>query len=591
MPRGSSAQGPAENPAEACAAKNQTDAATVGQYKFTAYKSSDGACVQVTSGGKVVYNQSVDSFQTYTLGQPEDAQDNIPAIANGTDVTGRGQPDMIVSLFTGGAHCCTIHYVFELGPQFKLLATLNDSDDDLAHFERGADRALRLRDGRLDFWLLADVLCVFAVGAGDAALDGRCQGRRIPSGDGQDADARADDSGVEQGAERGAEGGGGGRCRFHRNDDVADGVEPDLRRAIGSGVEVCGCTGAEGAAKPTADARGFLLAAEDEPVLAGFAADVEGYAAGMRQCPGKSAAVAAKRFVESTFPQGLKANKIFVLMAPLKSCPDTSCFDDEVVPPTSATRAPNHSRQLQIDSPRSVKRVPDALVSKLQNHHALGSPRLRIVLSNIGTFGDINPLIAIALELKRRGHTPVMALPNVYRPKIEPLGLEFHALRPDIDPTNSKLVEMVYDVKKGTETGLREFLYPVLRQTYDDLLDAATKPARADLLLLGELNYAGPIVAEVTGIPWASYVLAPFSFFSAFDPPVLPPFPKLARADKAPGMGRAMKRLARFVTRKWPEPVYELRRELGLPKGKNPIFDAKHSPNLVLALFSRVLGD
>jgi UDP:flavonoid glycosyltransferase YjiC (YdhE family) len=55
-------------------------------------------------------------------------------------------------------------------------------------------------------------------------------------------------------------------------------------------------------------------------------------------------------------------------------------------------------------------------------------------------------------------------------------------------------------------------------------------------------------------------------------------------------MGRAMRRLARFVTRKWPEPVYELRRELGLPKGKNPIFDAKHSPYLVLALFSRVLG-
>jgi MGT family glycosyltransferase len=215
---------------------------------------------------------------------------------------------------------------------------------------------------------------------------------------------------------------------------------------------------------------------------------------------------------------------------------------------------------------------------------------LRIVLSNIGTFGDINPLISIALELKRRGHTPVMALPNVYRPKIAPLGLEFRELRPDIDPTNTKLVEMIYDVKKGTETGLREFLFPVLRQTYDDLLDAATKPERADLLLLGELNYAGPIVAEVTGIPWASYVLAPFSFFSAFDPPVLPPFPKLARADKAPGMGRAMQRLARFVTRKWPEPVYALRRELGLPPGKNPIFDAKHSPNLVLALFSRVLG-
>jgi rhamnosyltransferase subunit B len=216
---------------------------------------------------------------------------------------------------------------------------------------------------------------------------------------------------------------------------------------------------------------------------------------------------------------------------------------------------------------------------------------LRIVLSNIGTLGDINPLIALALELKRRGHVPIMALPAVYGPRIKPLGLEFHPIRPDIDPNNNLLIEMIYDVKKGTETGLRQFLFPVLKQTYDDLLDAATKPERADLLLLGELNYAGPLVAEVTGIPWASYVLAPLSFFSAFDPPVLPMYPRLARADKTvPGMGRAIRRLARFVSRKWPEPIYELRRELGLPRGANPLFDAKHSPYLVLALFSRVLG-
>ncbi len=224
-------------------------------------------------------------------------------------------------------------------------------------------------------------------------------------------------------------------------------------------------------------------------------------------------------------------------------------------------------------------------------HHARGNPELRIVLSNIGTFGDINPLIAIALELKRRGHVPVMALPGIYEPKIRPLGLEFHAVRPDIDPTNTLMVEMIYDVRKGTERGLRDFLFPALRDTYEDLFDAATRPGRADLLLLGELNYAGPLVAEVTGIPWASYVLAPLSFFSAFDPPVLPMYPRLARADKTvPGMGRAIRRLARFVSRKWPQPVYDLREELGLPRGANPLFDAKHSPDLVLALFSSVLG-
>jgi rhamnosyltransferase subunit B len=216
---------------------------------------------------------------------------------------------------------------------------------------------------------------------------------------------------------------------------------------------------------------------------------------------------------------------------------------------------------------------------------------LRIVLSNIGTLGDINPLIAIALELKQRGHTPVMAVPAIFAPKIAPLGIEFHVVRPDIDPENTLMAEMVYDVRKGTERGLREFLFPRLRETYDDLLDAVTSPERADLMLLGELNYAGPIVAEITGIPWASYVLAPLSFFSAFDPPVLPMYPRLARADRTvPGMGRAIKRLARLVTRKWPQPIYDLRSELGLPKGRNPLFNAKHSPFLVLALFSRVLG-
>jgi len=60
---------------------------------------------------------------------------------------------------------------------------------------------------------------------------------------------------------------------------------------------------------------------------------------------------------------------------------------------------------------------------------------VRIVLSTIGTFGDTNPLIAIALELKRRGHVPVMALPALYEPKIRPLGLEFHAGRTSIPRT------------------------------------------------------------------------------------------------------------------------------------------------------------
>jgi UDP:flavonoid glycosyltransferase YjiC (YdhE family) len=224
---------------------------------------------------------------------------------------------------------------------------------------------------------------------------------------------------------------------------------------------------------------------------------------------------------------------------------------------------------------------------------------MRIVFTTFGTLGDVNPLIALALELRRRGHDPVLAVPEMFRSRIEPLGIGFHRIRPDQDPTDSRLVAMIYDIKKGTERGLREFLFPAIRESYEDLM-AAVRPedgpnssnAPADLLVSGELAYAAPIVAEVTGIPWASHVLAPFSFFSAYDPPVLPPYPTLAKVQAmVPGMGHIIARFARYVTREWSEPIYRLREQLGLPPGDDPIFDAKFSSQLVLALFSSVLGE
>jgi len=46
---------------------------------------------------------------------------------------------MIVSAYSGGAHCCMSHMVFKLEPEFRLLSTLEDAHDDLAHFQRAGD--------------------------------------------------------------------------------------------------------------------------------------------------------------------------------------------------------------------------------------------------------------------------------------------------------------------------------------------------------------------------------------------------------------------------------------------------------------------
>ena len=217
---------------------------------------------------------------------------------------------------------------------------------------------------------------------------------------------------------------------------------------------------------------------------------------------------------------------------------------------------------------------------------------MRIVLSSFGTLGDIHPLIALALELQRRGHVPVLAVPEIFRAKIISLGLEFAPVGPILDPEDNQLVAMLMDIRMGTERTLREILFPAIRQSYRELLAVVEAKGGADLLLAGELVYQAPIVAEVTGIPWASHVLAPLSFFSRYDAPVLPPYPMLARLQPAlPGMGRVIARFARWVTRSWPEPIYQLRAELGLGRGPDPIFEAKHSPYLVLAMFSPLLGE
>jgi UDP:flavonoid glycosyltransferase YjiC (YdhE family) len=217
---------------------------------------------------------------------------------------------------------------------------------------------------------------------------------------------------------------------------------------------------------------------------------------------------------------------------------------------------------------------------------------MRIVLTTFGTLGDVHPLIAIALEMRRRGHVPVMAVPEIFRPKIEPLELEFAKVGPTLNPDDPQQVADLMDIRKGTERALREVLFPAIRKSYDELLAAVQRAGGADLMLAGELTYQAPVVAEVTGIRWASYVLAPLSFFSAYDAPVLPPYPRLARLQSAvPATGPAVTRFARWLTRDWAEPVYRLRAELGLDRGPNVIFDAKHAPGLVLAMFSPLLGE
>jgi rhamnosyltransferase subunit B len=213
----------------------------------------------------------------------------------------------------------------------------------------------------------------------------------------------------------------------------------------------------------------------------------------------------------------------------------------------------------------------------------------RIVLATIGSLGDLHPMLALGLELKRRGHRVTVASTAYYREKVEGLGLGFCSLRPNWDPTDRELIAQCADLKSGPEVLFRRLILPHLRATYEDLLAAVTG---ADLMIAGELVFAAPLVAEKLRLRWASVILSPTSFFSAHDPSLLVNIPSVYRLRRAGWMvNRAILKFGKLVSRHWWKPVRQLRRELGLRVQCDPIFKDKFSPELVLALFSRSLAE
>jgi rhamnosyltransferase subunit B len=214
---------------------------------------------------------------------------------------------------------------------------------------------------------------------------------------------------------------------------------------------------------------------------------------------------------------------------------------------------------------------------------------MRIVINTFGTFGDIHPYIVLAMELQSRGHAPVIATMEIYREMIESAGLEFFPVRPKVpqpQDQDSELIEKIMNPRTGPRFLTEEVVFPAVRDSYADLIQAV---AGADLLVTHPASPAGPLVGRKTGMLWISTVLAPLSFFSAYDPPV-PPYMQWTRRFSVLGP-RFNKWSLDFMKSSYKaKAVAEFREELGLSDFGNPTFEGQHSPTLVLAMFSRVFA-
>ncbi len=213
----------------------------------------------------------------------------------------------------------------------------------------------------------------------------------------------------------------------------------------------------------------------------------------------------------------------------------------------------------------------------------------KIVLATFGSLGDLHPMIALGIELRRRGHEIVFNTLEVYREKMDALEFEFHPMRPDLDPEKDReLAREIMDAKSGTEKLLREIILPNVRPMYDDLMKAV---AGANAFISGEVVYPAASVAEKTGIKWITTSLAPASFLSAYDP-FVPPTAEWLKHFRFLGAAfhGAIYSLIHRLVASWLGPYREFRRDIGLSENHDPIFKDKFSALLHLAMFSKVLG-
>ena len=212
----------------------------------------------------------------------------------------------------------------------------------------------------------------------------------------------------------------------------------------------------------------------------------------------------------------------------------------------------------------------------------------RILLTTVGSLGDLHPYLALGVELRRRGHEPVIGSVEAFRTHVTAAGLRFCAIRAlSTELPGPELMRQVFRGRKGLEYILRTLVMPALRTAYEDTLAAAEG---MDLLIGHALTMATPLVAAVRGIPWISTQLAPIGLLSAFDPPVLPGLPWVHRLHPTPASYRLFYRVADRQVRRLVRPFDGLRSDLRLPDTGNPLFAGGHSPLRELALFSPLFG-
>src|SRR5262245_9364484 len=133
---------------------------------------------------------------------------------------------------------------------------------------------------------------------------------------------------------------------------------------------------------------------------------------------------------------------------------------------------------------------------------------MRVLLSTIGSRGDVQPLLALALELRAQGHQARVCAPPDFRNLIEGYGLPFVPVGPEVRHAGSARSA---NAGNPSPEAIRQLLRDTIGGQFASLGNAAEG---CDAIVAATaLQYAARSIAEQRGISY---------FFAAYSPIVLP---------------------------------------------------------------------
>jgi len=211
---------------------------------------------------------------------------------------------------------------------------------------------------------------------------------------------------------------------------------------------------------------------------------------------------------------------------------------------------------------------------------------MRWLLTSWGSHGDLHPFLALGRGLMSRGHEVTLVGHPDWGADTEKAGLRFVSTgepsREDFIQDHPEVMSMKWGGLVSLHTLVNKAIAPGFEHTMTALL--AEAPAH-DVIIAHHFTFPAPVVAELTGLPWATVSLAPGVVPSAYSLPGAN-FGRAGRGFFGRGWNRFIWSAGKMISHIMVDPVVNrLRAKHGLPPVRDAIFDA-HSPVLNLQLYS-----